>query len=108
MVNPATPLRPRRPRVVAGVVFSLLTGLNGLLWIGDSALRCLDGCEDTTTWASRADAWQWSAIAWTGVTGFILSVAYAIALAKRHWLAQALLPVAILVSLAPWIISATG
>jgi hypothetical protein len=107
MSSASRPTGSAAPRLVAGVVLSILAALNCLFWVTVWGFHCFDGCADTGTWHGDVGAWQWTAMGWLGVASFACSVASAIALARR-WFAPAVLCATVLTGVAPWIIDATG
>ena len=47
-------------------------------------LRCDDTCGDPPPWRDDEDAWQWSALGWTGIAAAVLAIAFLIALELRR------------------------
>jgi hypothetical protein len=117
MINALTAERPTRRsplniagRVVGGLVVTGLGLVQGLFWLLVAGFSCDESCDDTpTSWHGNADAWQWSALGLLDAGCFALCVAFAVSLcARRPRVSRALLAVAALTAIAPWILQATG
>jgi hypothetical protein len=110
MSSASRPTGSAAPRLVAGVVFSILGGLNCLYWLFVWQLHGLsENRPETGTWQDETDAWQWSAMGWLGIMSLVCCVATAIALGRRWRRASSLLcAVALVTGLAPWLVAATG
>jgi hypothetical protein len=57
-------------------------GFSGVVW--GFGLRCDDTCGDPPPWRDDEDAWQWSALGWTGIAAAVLAIAFLIALELRR------------------------
>jgi hypothetical protein len=66
---------------LAIAVISAGAGFAGMVW--GFGLRCDDTCGEAPPWRDDEDAWQWSALGWTGIAAAGLAIAFLIALGLR-------------------------
>ena len=111
--GPSARRRPREivARIFGGLAITVIGAWNGGLLALTAALHCMDGCptEDPGSWMANTNAWQWDALMWLGLASFATCVVLALSLVTRKArVHQVCFGVALVVNLAPWILSATG
>ena len=100
-------------RVLTGVGGADAAPVPGVIWVVVSGWPCGEAGDypdahghypADSTWHQIPGAWQWSALAWMGAAGFVLAVAFAVALiARRRSLAPALAVATAAAAIAPWV-----
>jgi hypothetical protein len=100
-------------RVLTGVGVALAAAVHGLLWLFVAVWQCDESCDypdahghypADATWHQIPGAWEWSALGLMGVAGFVLAVAFALALPTRaRRFAPALAVATAAAAIAPWV-----